>query len=99
NVASFNDLIACWRTHLEADGFSGPAIHAENLGIEMHLDALIAQHLQNCGCDVGIFPGGKLWSRFNDAHPAAEASIGLSQFQADIAAAKYNQVVGQTIEL
>jgi hypothetical protein len=71
----------------------------ENLDPEMHHDAFVAQHLQDSGRDVGIFPAGELWSRLQDAYAAAEAAIGLCQLQTDIAAAKHDQVVGQSIEL
>src|SRR5208282_3244454 len=41
----------------------------------------------------------ELWSRLDDAHAAAEAAIGLCEFQSDIAAADDDQMVGKSIEL
>ncbi len=65
----------------------------------MHHDTFVAQHRQDRGRDVAIFPSGELWSHLDDRHTAAEAAIGLGQFQSDIAAADDEQVVGQPIEL
>ena len=64
----------------------------------MNRDAFVAQHLQQCARDVGIFPAGELWSRLDNRHAAAESAIGLCQFQSDIAAADNDQMVGQSIE-
>ncbi len=98
-IAAFDGLIACQRPHLEADCVSGSALNTKNLNSKMHLYAVVAQHLQNCIRDVGIFPAGELWSDLHDADAAAEAAIGLRQLQADISAAKHDQVVGQSIKL
>ena len=65
----------------------------------MHLDAFVAQHLQERRGNIGVLPRGELWSRFKDGDAAAEAPIGLREFQADIAAAEYNEVVGQAVKL
>ena len=77
----------------------GPALNTENLGSEMHLDSFVAQHLQQCGRDIGIFAAGELRSRLDDCHAAAEPAVGLCHFQSDRAAADDDQMVGQSIEL
>src|SRR5229473_1705886 len=92
-------LIACRRAHLETDGLSGPALHTENLDPEMHRDAFVAEHFEDRGRNIGIFPPGELRSCLHDAYAAAEASIGLCQLQANISATKHDQMVGQSIEL
>jgi len=60
----------------------------------MNRDPFVAQHLLQRGSYVGILPGGEVRSRLDDRHAAAEAAIGLRQFQSDIAAADDDEVVG-----
>src|SRR5580693_6929223 len=59
-VAAFDGLIARRGMQLEVHSLPRPAPHTENLGAEMHRNAFVAQHLQHCGCEVGIFPTGEL---------------------------------------
>ena len=84
---------------LEADGLAGPALDAKDPGSEMHYDAFVTQHLKDRRRDVGIFSAGELWSCLDDRHAAAEAAIGLCEFEADIAAANDDQMAGQSVEL
>jgi len=100
-IAAFDGLIARRRMHLKADGFSGPALDTKNFGSEIHRDAFVAQHLQDCSRDVGIFESSRPASSgpaLDDAHPAAEPAIGLRHLQAYIAAAEHDQV-GRAVDL
>ena len=48
--------------------------------------------------DVGILAGHELRPMLDDRHAAAEATISLGQFEADIAAAEHDQMCRQVVE-
>src|SRR5258708_4122124 len=50
-------------------------------------------------CDVEILSAHQLRPRLDDGHTAAEATVSLRHFEADIAASDNDQVYGQVIEL
>src|SRR5215469_191351 len=72
---------------------------AASRGIQQDLDSFIdEQVLERCR-DIGIFPVRQLRAVFDHSHIRAESTKRLRELQADIAAAQYNQVPRQAIEV
>src|SRR5262249_14205972 len=85
--------------HNKAHALTGSAAHAQNLGIEQNLDALVAQNLPHLFSSVGVFARHELGAPFDDGHAAAEAAIDLRKLEADIAAAEHDEMLRQRTEL
>src|SRR6202043_343091 len=62
-------------------------------------DAFLAQNAVHRLGDVRVFPAHDPRPRLDHRHPAAEAAVGLRQFQADIAATEHDQVRGYIVQV
>ena len=71
----------------------------QGLGRQQEFDAFVAEDPLHLLGDVGILPAHELRPGLDDRHAAAEATIGLRQFEADIAAAEHDQMRRQVVEL
>ena len=65
----------------------------------MDLNAFVGEKPPDLMRGVGILPGHQLRRGLNDGHLAAEATIGLRQFEAGISAADHDQMRRQDVEL
>ena len=82
-----------------ADRVSGLAAHLEELGRDVDLNAFVGENPPDFMRGVGILPAHQLSPGLDDRHLAAEATIGLRQFEAGISAADHDQMRRQDVEL
>ena len=73
-------------------------MHAKYLGRHEKLNAFGAKDPAKFVSNLWILAAHDPRSGLDDGYPATEAAIGLRHFQADIAAAEYEQMRGQVIE-
>ena len=64
----------------------------EGLGRHEHLDAFDTENPLHLIRDVGILPAHKLRPMLDDRHTAPEATVGLGQFETDIATPEHDQM-------
>ena len=67
--------------------------------LQQDLDALILHQLQKTGRHIGVFPFEEPRAALDDRDAAAEPPHGLGEFQADVAAAEDDEVLGQAFQV
>jgi hypothetical protein len=92
DVAALDLLLTGGRACDKVDCFSGSAVHVEGLGTDKKLNTFVTENPLQPLRDVGIFPGHELRLALDDRHAATEATVSLSQFEADIAYPEYDQM-------
>ena len=92
DVAAFDVLLAGSRAHVKANLCPGSAAHFEQLGLERNSNTFVAENPLHLSATSTILPGHELRPVLDDRHAAAEATIGLGQFETDIAAAEHDQM-------
>jgi hypothetical protein len=99
DVAAPDVLLAGARADVEAHFLSGLTAHTEELGRHMNLDPFVFENPLHLVRDVEVLPSHELRPGFDNCHLAAEATVGLGQFKAGIAAPDHDQIRRQIIEL
>src|SRR5262249_5465474 len=99
NVGALELFLAGSRAYRDPHFLSRSPINVEDLGREHKLDAFVAQDPLHLICNVGILSAHQLRSRLDAGHTAAEATVSLCQFKADISAPEHDQMRRQVIEL
>jgi hypothetical protein len=77
-------LLAGWRAYSNADFLSRPSANVEGLGRYQALDPFVTEDPLHLIRDVGILPAHQLTPGLDDRHAAAETTVSLGQFEADI---------------
>src|SRR3981081_2323696 len=72
--------------------------NATYLGVQQDLNPVLLKNLGDFFRDVWVFAGEQLSAQLNNGHAAAKAPEELSKLHSDIAAAQYQQVLGNRIE-
>ena len=99
DVACLDRLRAGGRPRNEADAFAGSALYRNELGRQHEPDAFLTQNAVHRLGDVRVLPADDLRRRLDHRHLAAEAAVGLRQFQSDIAGAEHDQVRGCIVQV
>src|SRR5262245_45548277 len=98
-VAALNLPLAGSRAHGHAHLFPRSALHVEGLRLDEESDAFVGEKPLHLVGDVTVLATHDLRAGLDDGHAAAEATIGLGHFQADIATAEHDEVRRQGVEL
>jgi hypothetical protein len=99
DIAALDGPLTRGRAHEKADIFARSPLHAERLGGHENFDAFVVKDPPYFIRDVHILMFSEPSSMLDDRHAAAEATIGLRQFETDIAAAEHDQMRRQIVEL
>lgn len=97
NVGALDGSLAEIRAHDKADILSGSAAHLDDLSANEKLDSFVTENPLDLVRDVAILSAHDLRPMFDNRHAATEAAVGLSQFEADIAATEHDQVRRQVV--
>jgi hypothetical protein len=81
------------------DFLSGSTLYTHDLGADQELNPLVGENALQRLRDIGILATHELRPVLDHGHAAAEASIGLGQFQPHVAASKHDEMRRQIIEL
>src|SRR5262245_25548463 len=73
--------------HGHADTFTRSALYVKGLRLDEESDGFVSEKLLHLIGDVAVLATQDLRAGLDDGHAATEAAIGLSHFQADVAAA------------
>src|SRR5215469_7636311 len=70
-----------------------------NAGAEQDLDSLVNKQILQRRADIGIFAAGKLRTLFDHGDLRAESAERLRKFQAHVAAAEHDEMLGESVEV
>src|SRR6185437_17164157 len=87
------------RSHNEAQLISGFPTCADHLGAQEEIDSLLAEDPLDLLSHVGVLAAHELRQAFDDRDTAPETTIGLCQFEANIAAAEHDHMFRQGAKL
>ena len=74
-------------------------MHADRVGFEQDLDAILLEQLAHFSGNVGILAAQELLPVLHDGDSAAETAKHLAEFQTDVAAAKNQQMFRQRLAI
>ena len=77
------------------NGFAGAAFDTGDGGVGDDVDAFVGEELVECFADVGILPVNEGRIALDDGDVGTEAAHGLSQLEADEAAAEDEEMLGE----
>jgi hypothetical protein len=99
DVAAIDALLTGRGAHSKRYLASRPPKYLKELGLDKNFNGLVAENAPHLPSHVDILASHELRTGLDDGDIAAEATIGLCEFQTSIASTDHDQVLWQIIEL
>src|SRR5262249_48711937 len=98
DIAAIEVLLARGRAHAKANLLSRSPTHLEEFGFQEHLNPLFTKNPQHLLRHVDALPTHQPRAGLDDCHVAAEATVSLGHFEANIPPADHDQMRWQVVK-